>query len=127
MLLIISKNIFLFALLSSLIFIGCEFSKSPNDSTVDDTPGTDILPKPPTISHISDQSMDMNSKLTISFHIEDPDTPPDSLILYVGSMNMDIIHISNVHINGNGNDLELSILPEFGQSDTYHCNVAKLL
>jgi hypothetical protein len=31
-------------------------------------------------------------------------------------MNMDIIHINNVHINGYDNDLVLSILPEFGQS-----------
>jgi hypothetical protein len=116
MLLIKFKNLFLFVILSIVIFAGCEFSNNPDEIPMSDKTMPENTPKPPKISQIPDQTMDMNSKLIIPFRIEDPDTPPDSLILYVGSMNMDIIHIDGVHIKGSSNDLELSILPRFGQS-----------
>src|SRR5260370_31611799 len=51
---------------------------------------------PPTISHIPDQSTTAGATTTVDFTINDPDSPPDQLILSAESSNPTLVPASNI-------------------------------
>lgn len=69
------------------------------------------------ISPIDDQTISMNSILgPLVFSISDPESDPDSLDLYVTSMNLYLVDSSNIILDGTGENRTLTITPNWGRS-----------
>jgi len=66
---------------------------------------------PPTITKISDKTIDEDSQVTIDFSIGDVETNAANLNLTCSSSDNNIIPIENLVINGNGKDRSLEITP----------------
>ena len=73
---------------------------------------------PPTISDISDQTVDEDSVLALTFSVGDVETPADELVVTAMSSNQELVADSAIVLEGTGSERSISITPNGNASGT---------
>ena len=99
---------FCFYVMILLFLLSCQSSDIINNSNNEN--------HPPYISPIEDQTISMNSTLgPLVFSIFDPESDPDSLDLYVISMNLNLVDSTNIILGETGEYRAITITPNWGR------------
>ena len=95
-----------------------------NCSVLNDCEGTTPVNLPPSISDITDQTIDENTTLgPLSFTIGDSETSADLLIVTATSDNNALVDNSNITIGGTGTKRSITVSPKSNQKGTTNITV----